>query len=42
MGGSNAPTAASASVGGMRKVIARLKPADSGEFFGHDGKKYPW
>lgn len=42
MGGSNAPTDAETSVGGMRKVIARLKPGDSGEFFGHDGKKLAW
>ena len=23
-------------------VIEELKPADSGLFFGHQGKKYPW
>lgn len=42
MGGPNAPVEASVSIAGMRKVIARLKMSDSGEFFGHDGRKYPW
>jgi NAD(P)-dependent dehydrogenase (short-subunit alcohol dehydrogenase family) len=42
MGGSNAPVERGASVGGMRKVIARLKPSDSGHFFNFDGKELPW
>lgn len=42
MGGPNAPTDATASVGGIRKVIAKLKPSDSGEFFGYDGRKLKW
>ncbi len=42
MGGANAPIERAASVGGMRKVIARLKPSDSGHFFNFDGKELPW
>lgn len=42
MGGPNAPTDAAASIGGIRKVIAKLKPSDSGEFFGYDGRKLKW
>lgn len=42
MGGPNAPVERGASVGGMRKVIARLKPSDSGHFFNFDGKELPW
>jgi NAD(P)-dependent dehydrogenase (short-subunit alcohol dehydrogenase family) len=42
MGGPSAPTDAVTSVGGMRKVIAGLKAADSGRFFGHDGRKLAW
>lgn len=42
MGGANAPIDAPASVGGMRRVIAKLKPGDSGGFFDHAGKKLAW
>ncbi len=42
MGGPNAPTERGTSVGGMRKVIARLEPSDSGRFFNFDGKELPW
>lgn len=42
MGGPNAPTDAATSVGGIRKVIARLKPSDSGEFISFDGKRLKW
>lgn len=42
MGGPNAPTDAATSVGGIRKVIAKLKPSDSGEFFSFDGKRLKW
>ena len=42
MGGPNAPLDAPASVGGMRRVIAKLKPGDSGGFFDHAGKKLAW
>lgn len=42
MGGPNAPVARATSIGGMRKVIARLKLGDSGRFFNYDGKELPW
>jgi NAD(P)-dependent dehydrogenase (short-subunit alcohol dehydrogenase family) len=42
MGGAGAPLSPTASVGGLRKVIAGLKPADSGRFFSHDGSTIPW
>lgn len=42
MGGPNAPTEAATSIGGIRKVIAKLQPRDSGEFFSYDGRKLKW
>ena len=42
MGGAGAPLSPQASVDGLRKVIAGLKPADSGKFFSHDGSTIPW
>lgn len=42
MGGPNAPIDAATSVGGMRRVIAKLTMGDSGGFFAHDGKKLAW
>jgi NAD(P)-dependent dehydrogenase (short-subunit alcohol dehydrogenase family) len=42
MGGAGAPLAPETSVAGLRKVIAGLKPADSGKFFSHDGSSIPW
>jgi len=42
MGGAGAPLSPQASVEGLRKVIAGLKPADSGGFFSHDGSTIPW
>ncbi len=42
MGGESAPLSPEASVLGLRKVIANLKPADSGRFFSHDGSPIPW
>jgi NAD(P)-dependent dehydrogenase (short-subunit alcohol dehydrogenase family) len=42
MGGQGAPLSPEASVRGLRKVIAGLKPADSGKFFSHDGSAIPW
>jgi NAD(P)-dependent dehydrogenase (short-subunit alcohol dehydrogenase family) len=38
MGGSGAPLTPQASVTAMRRTITQLKPADSGRFFGIDGK----
>jgi NAD(P)-dependent dehydrogenase (short-subunit alcohol dehydrogenase family) len=42
MGGAGAPLAPEASVAGLRNVIAKLKPADSGRFFSHDASPIPW
>jgi NAD(P)-dependent dehydrogenase (short-subunit alcohol dehydrogenase family) len=42
MGGPQAPTPPADSVAAMRRVIERLGPADSGGFFNHDGRPYPW
>jgi NAD(P)-dependent dehydrogenase (short-subunit alcohol dehydrogenase family) len=42
MGGSGAPLAPEASVAGLRKVIARLRAADSGKFLSYDGSPIPW
>ena len=42
MGGEGAPLSPEASVRGLRKVIAGLKPADSGKFLSHDGSAIPW
>lgn len=42
MGGANAPIDAPTSVGGMRKVIGKLRAADSGRFLSYNGKEYPW
>jgi NAD(P)-dependent dehydrogenase (short-subunit alcohol dehydrogenase family) len=42
MGGAGAPLSPQSSVAGLRKVIAGLKPADSGRFFSHDGSTIPW
>src|SRR5262245_23136353 len=42
MGGANAELTPEQSVTGMRGVIAKLKPEDSGKFWSHDGKTLPW
>jgi len=42
MGGAGSPLAPETSVAGLRNVIAKLKPADSGRFFSHDGSPIPW
>lgn len=42
MGGPGAPLTPEASVGGLRKVLAGLRPEDSGKFFSHDGSQIPW
>ena len=42
MGGKGAPLAPETSVRGLRKVIAGLKPADSGKFLSYDGSSIPW
>jgi NAD(P)-dependent dehydrogenase (short-subunit alcohol dehydrogenase family) len=42
MGGRSAPTTTEQSVSGMRRVIERLGPDQSGGFFAYDGKEIPW
>lgn len=42
MGGPSAVIDPPESVAGMRRVIAGLKPADSGRFFDYDGTEMPW
>lgn len=42
MGGSGADIEVSESVNGMRRVMAGLKPADTGRFFNYDGSDIPW
>ncbi|MFQ5985601.1 MAG: SDR family oxidoreductase [Alphaproteobacteria bacterium] len=42
MGGPNAPLKPSESIAGLRAVIDRLDPADSGKFLNYDGTQIPW
>jgi NAD(P)-dependent dehydrogenase (short-subunit alcohol dehydrogenase family) len=42
MGGQGAALAPEMSVAGLRKVLAGLKPSDSGKFFSYDGSSIPW
>ncbi|MCW5746616.1 MAG: SDR family oxidoreductase [Alphaproteobacteria bacterium] len=42
MGGAQAPVKPAQSIDGMTKVIARLKPSDSGSFINYDGTPLPW
>ncbi len=42
MGGGGAPLEPKESVAGMRAVIDRLGPGNSGGFFGYDGGRIPW
>jgi NAD(P)-dependent dehydrogenase (short-subunit alcohol dehydrogenase family) len=42
MGGPGGKISPQESIAGMRKVIAKLKPADTGKFFNYDGGSYPW
>jgi NAD(P)-dependent dehydrogenase (short-subunit alcohol dehydrogenase family) len=42
MGGPGGKISPEESIAGMRRVIAKLKPADSGKFFNYDGGQYPW
>ncbi len=42
MGGAGATLDVQDSVAGMRKVIATLKPSDSGAFYGYDGREIAW
>lgn len=42
MGGASAHLGVEESVTAMRRVIAELKPTDSGRFFNYDGREIPW
>jgi hypothetical protein len=42
MGGAGAPLSVQSSVAGLRKVVAGLKPGDSGRFLSYDGSAIPW
>ena len=42
MGGAGAPLAVEDSVRGIRRVIARLTPADHGRFWTWEGREHPW
>ena len=42
MGGESAPLSPEASVRGLRKVIAGLRPEDSGKFLSYDGSTIPF
>ena len=42
MGGASAPKTPEDSIAAMREVIRGLKPSDSGKFFNHTGKEFPW
>jgi len=42
MGGSSAPLTPQQSVAGLRQVIERLGPPDSGEFLSYDGSRIRW
>ncbi len=42
MGGESAPLAADQSVRGLRNVMKKLQPKDSGKFLSHDGSEIPW
>jgi NAD(P)-dependent dehydrogenase (short-subunit alcohol dehydrogenase family) len=42
MGGPNAVIAVEQSVSGMRQIIGKLTPADSGKFLNYDGREIPW
>jgi NAD(P)-dependent dehydrogenase (short-subunit alcohol dehydrogenase family) len=42
MGGTGAPVGVRESVAGMRKVLARLKPSDTGKFLNFTGEPLPW
>ncbi len=42
MGGSEAPVTPEDGAAGIRAVIARATPADSGRFFNYEGEALPW
>jgi NAD(P)-dependent dehydrogenase (short-subunit alcohol dehydrogenase family) len=42
MGGANATLEPSESISALRRLIAILGPEQSGKFFNHTGREYPW
>lgn len=42
MGGPEAPVPVKVSAEGLRRVIATMKPSDTGAFFNYDGTPIPW
>jgi NAD(P)-dependent dehydrogenase (short-subunit alcohol dehydrogenase family) len=42
MGGTNATLEPSESISALRRLIATLGPEQSGKFFNHTGREYPW
>jgi NAD(P)-dependent dehydrogenase (short-subunit alcohol dehydrogenase family) len=42
MGGTNATLEPSESISALRRLIATLRPEQSGKFFNHTGREYPW
>jgi NAD(P)-dependent dehydrogenase (short-subunit alcohol dehydrogenase family) len=42
MGGEDAPLRVEESVSGMRRLIERYKPRQSGRFYRYDGREMPW
>lgn len=42
MGGPNARLEPSESIGALRRLIGTLGPEQSGKFFNHTGREYPW
>lgn len=42
MGGPDGKLTTSQSVTALRRLIAGLRPEDTGQFFNYDGKSYPW
>jgi NAD(P)-dependent dehydrogenase (short-subunit alcohol dehydrogenase family) len=42
MGGMNATLQPSESISALRRLIATLGPEQSGKFFNHTGREYPW
>ena len=42
MGGPHASLTTAESVTMLRRLIARLGPAQSGKFFNYDGREYAW
>ena len=42
LGGPNASLQPAESISALRRLIATLGPEQSGKFFNHTGREYPW